>query len=652
MIENFVETIDDRVRNLETELKNQQIHYASFFHELKNPIHCITNSLGVLKQNFLAKGDISEENKMILDAAIDCGDVLLTQIANILDWSKITASKLEISSTNSRVQTLISKIFSFGRSQALMKNVEWIGIMDPFMPEHLMVDTNRITQMVVNLMGNAFKFTQSGKVLAVVSWIPEKIKNVATPSISLDDCSKMNIDEIKMYLYNHFKKIHAGSNFVLNKVAGSLQFEVIDTGIGISNKDQEHLFGAYSQANKDIVGEYGGNGLGLWLCKKVTELMSGTIKIHSIPSKGSNFILSIPTQYQLMSPFIAKTFNTSPPLFADVSSKKTEMPPRPLTSLGMAVKPEAEKVLSSMNILLVDDSPFNLLITKSIIEKQGALVEVAGNGEEMIKKIQNYKNYDAVITDIRMPILDGKSAVKLIRKDERAGRLPRQHFIFVTADDTQKTELTNYKGEYQALDVLIKPFNQQTLLDVLIKLKNKSQIIASSNTMSSTHLINSIASPLIMPSRTPHSVRTQFEMLPQKSLALDTSKCSKKILVVYAYGTKAPDREIEELLQDNLVHYVTLKFTETDEQQCFQRLIRHLKGTGITTVVFMVDDYPNKTIQNVISRIRIIEKTSNLSKKKVFYCYNRKNVFSKTIFGEDTFISRKEFITQFPFDEL
>jgi len=237
---------------------------------------------------------------------------------------------------------------------------------------------------------------------------------------------------------------------------------------------------------------------------------------------------------------------------------------------------------------------------------------VASHGQEMLDKLHLNRSFDAIITDIKMPILDGKTAVKRLRDEERLSNGPKQTVIFLSGDEGNKNELLDSNGEYAATEVFTKPFNQQALVDSLIRIRSLKMSPCGSPRFSPN--TNSLVQ------RSPH-YKPEFDKTPSKSIeSLKTSNFSKPVLLIY--NGKSRDKDIEDLLDDNLASYEALVFKNNDEQECFQRMIRHLKG--VSTIIFILDSDPPAPMRNIISRIRIVEKTSGAIKKKVIYCCNKK----------------------------
>jgi signal transduction histidine kinase/CheY-like chemotaxis protein len=218
----------------------------------------------------------------------------------------------------------------------------------------------------------------------------------------------------------------------------TLTVMVTDTGIGIEQKKQQLIFDRFTQADSSTSRSYGGTGLGLAITKRILELQGVTLNLRSEPGKGSVFFY---TQQLVLS---------NEPVIQEVQHNE---------------EAETEQQLQNVPILVVEDNPFNVLVAQSLLERSGAIVDVANNGEEALEKIQPGK-YRLILMDLNMPVMDGFEATRRLRA--RGVTLP---VIALTASLPAEVEKdVNSAG---LTDIVVKPFNPDDLFRVLLKhLKN------------------------------------------------------------------------------------------------------------------------------------------------------------------------------------
>lgn len=222
-----------------------------------------------------------------------------------------------------------------------------------------------------------------------------------------------------------------------------LEFKITDTGIGIEKDRIDKVFERFSQEDESITRRYGGTGLGLHIVKQLVDLFNGTVTVESVKGVGTAFIVRIPM----------KKSSAEKGQNLDKTSIETVEPPRRLNKI---------------RVLVAEDNEFNRLLVKTLLEKEGAMCDFAGNGDEAIEKLVKF-NYDAILMDIQMPVKDGLEATKIIRNDLRL----RTPIIALTANaliaDKEKYLKAGMEG------YLSKPFNADDLFSVIRSVTSKSK---------------------------------------------------------------------------------------------------------------------------------------------------------------------------------
>lgn len=380
-------------------LKQQFI--ANMSHEIRTPMNAI---LG-MTQLLLEKNPRQDQLKY-LNAISQSADNLLVIINDILDFSKIEAGKITIEHIDFSLKSLLKNVVTLLRFKAEEKDIEVRFDIEPDIPDALKGDPTRLSQVLMNLAGNAVKFTEKGYV---------KIH-----------CSLKNNGEENI----------------------KIQFDVIDTGIGISKEYVNKIFESFSQAGTDIARKYGGTGLGLTISKNLVELMHGNISIESEVGNGTTFTFILPFELSHENKITGKEIYT-------IADSDCEL-------------------LNKVKLLLVDDNEFNTLLAVDTLKTLAPNIELddVNNATDAIEKIMQ-NNYDIVLMDIQMPGMSGTEATKKIRasKDVSKSTLP---IIAMTAN-VMKDDIAYYLS-IGMNDHIPKPFQKQELVKKILKHINISEI--------------------------------------------------------------------------------------------------------------------------------------------------------------------------------
>ena len=298
----------------------------------------------------MAEIRIDEKNDDFVQKGLSSATLLLHTINDILDYSKIEAGQLHIEHIPFSLNELIKNIHNLFSLQMEQKGITYIIDKEQEVEDSWLGDPIRITQILNNLINNAYKFTETGSITLKISKI-----------------SKSDIDDKTIVL---------------------LRFEVMDTGIGITEEQIEKIFSPFMQADTSTTRKYGGTGLGLSISKNLASLMEGQLSCTSKVGEGTNFSLEIPLE-----------FNKDK-----------------VTTNQESLNEYDENILKNLSILLVEDNPINTLIAAELLKKKKIIVDTASNGLEAIKKIHD-QTYDVILMDIQMPDMDGITATKIIRQE-------------------------------------------------------------------------------------------------------------------------------------------------------------------------------------------------------------------------------------------
>lgn len=365
---------------------------ASMSHEIRTPLNAI---MGIA--DLLSKTALSPEQNEYVQTSRRAGENLLHLINDILDLSKVEASQLELERTGFSLNDLLEKVTELVAVRALEKGLFLVCDIALEVPTRLVGDPTRLRQVLLNLLGNAIKFTESGEVAL----------RVTSDATSL--------------------------------VAGALQFMVSDTGIGIPDEKLGAVFERFTQADSSTTRRYGGSGLGLTISKRLVELMGGRIMVKSEIGKGSEFSFSVPFE-----------------IWAGAGQ-------------GSAVPTgtEPELPLPPLNILLVEDSVDNRMITLAYLRDTPYHVETAENGAIALKAF-TAGQFDLVLMDRQMPVMDGLTATRAIRDWEQANHRPPTPIVALTAAALKGDQEQCIAAGCTAY--LTKPIKQEILLQAIMEL--------------------------------------------------------------------------------------------------------------------------------------------------------------------------------------
>jgi PAS domain S-box-containing protein len=319
---------------------------ANMSHEIRTPMNGIVGMLTLALNK-----ERDDKIREYLTIAKTCSDNLLNLINDILDISKVEAGKLAIEIIDCNLDEMLGVINSSMRPSALEKGIGFDIVLMTDVPENIKTDPTRLNQCLVNLIGNAVKFTETGGV---------------TVEISLEEMG--------------------GKPFV--------RFDVVDTGIGIPVDQQKSIFDKFMQADSSTTRKHGGTGLGLAITKQLTELLGGDLTLTSEPGRGSTFSVIIPANIDI----------ESATMISNEKWCRKEQKAGPSDEIN---KPAGK-------VLVVEDDFASQQVILGMLDETNLQAETADNGIEAVNKVTS-SSYDLIFMDIQMPNMNGYEATKIIR---------------------------------------------------------------------------------------------------------------------------------------------------------------------------------------------------------------------------------------------
>lgn len=399
-----VERVLARAKEMAESASKAKSHFlANMSHEMRTPLNGLVGFTELLKQT-----ELNEEQRGLVDSTNLCAQSLLSLINNILDFSKIEAGHFDLLLVKTSVFSVVDQVKEIIKPLVDRKRLELRETRIRDIPPVALIDPDRLKQVLLNLLGNAIKFTEKGHIEISLSYEPS------------------------------------------GPTKGAYHFSISDTGIGIPEAHREKLFQLFSQGDETVSRRFGGTGLGLAISKLLVEKMGGRINFTSQKGMGSTFFFSL----------TAETFSGDQPLPQAQKIIDTEKTAKEISSCKLEQKP--------VQILIADDIPNNRLLARLMISRLRANAKFleAENGQSAVEIFKKHSDIDLVLMDISMPVLDGRSATVEIRKIE-TGSGKKVPVIAFTANATREELEKDLLAGMD--DCLVKPVTMHNLAGFLDK---------------------------------------------------------------------------------------------------------------------------------------------------------------------------------------
>ena len=461
---------------------------SNMSHEIRTPMNAILGFAELLDEKIEDK-----KLKSFIKTIRSSGQTLLFLINDILDLSKIESGKLELVKSRTNLGNILEETVNIFELEAEKKGLKLELTLDNEMPKALLLDQIRLKEILINLIGNAFKFTEKGYINVVIT-----------------------VDEV----YEHLSKI-------------DLTIMVKDSGIGISKSNQEKVFNIFEQSENQDTKRYGGTGLGLSISRKLANLMGGSLTVESELGKGSSFIVSL------------KNIDIASIINEDIESKSD-------------IDFSSIKFESAV-VLIVDDIKENRDLVKESFHDTEIKVLEASNGKEAVEIAKN-QELDVILMDIRMPVMDGYMATKLIKEFSSVPIMALTASIM--QDELKKPDSEKFSG------YLRKPISREELFKEMSKYVKFSTYI---NTEKSEEI--SITDT--------QELRDFLDSLkPEVEILYKEAKSTNNISVITDFSKALLTLSLKYKIE-YMIHYSKL-------------LLEKIDSFEINSISIMLDDYEDK----------------------------------------------------------
>jgi hypothetical protein len=427
-IERGSRALREKAEQLALTSKYKSEFLANMSHDLRTPL----NSMLILAKLLAESENLTDKQREFARTICSSGSDLLQLIDEILDLSKIESGMMEVEIGRVMFKDLCEYVERNFRQVAHDKGLEFSVYGDPALPPGIYTDQRRLQQVLKNLLSNAFKFTEHGKVRISIT----AAKNECNPG-----------------------------NKVLNDAESVIAFTVEDTGIGIAPDKQRIIFEAFQQADGSITRKYGGTGLGLSISREIATLLGGKIQLTSTAGQGSTFTLYLPLSYtperKRRRPHVSARIEE----LAPAGTPRIESAPLIMERILDDERSNMRKrdpLLAGKKVLIIDDDIRSIFALTSLLERHDMQVLYSENGRDGIEMLKRTADIDVGLVDIMMPGMDGYEAMRQIRNMKEFMQVP---LIALTAK-AMKGDREKCIGA-GASDYITKPADSEQLLSLL-----------------------------------------------------------------------------------------------------------------------------------------------------------------------------------------
>ncbi len=361
----------------EAATRAKSLFLSTMSHEIRTPLNAMLGST-----ELIAETELTREQHSYLKSLQEAGDVLLSVLNNVLDFSKIESGRMQLESREFRLSNMVNELESLVRVSLHRKNLQW-SLHVPNEDRWIVGDSFRVKQILMNLLSNATKFTDHGMIELTVQ------------PLNSPDAGKERI-----------------------------YFEVKDSGVGIARENLKNIFEEFNQEDSSVTRKFGGTGLGLSICRKIAQLMGSELMCESQQNVGSKFFFVLDLKSRKVGPWPQKAYDPF-----------EESRPQSDTSL----------TVSERSVLIVDDVEENHALLRAYLKKvDGVSVESAYSGMECLEKCEA-KSYSLIMMDVQMPKMSGLEAIRKLRAWEAANQFRRVPIVVISAnsftEDVEKSLL-------------------------------------------------------------------------------------------------------------------------------------------------------------------------------------------------------------------
>ena len=361
LLEKKFKAISEKAEILEHEIKSTELFLASMSHEIRTPLNGIIGLTEVLDDTSL-----SQEQKEFVSMIRESSNNLRVIVNDVLDVSKMNAGKMELESIPFDLFTKIEASVGIFKPKIVEKEIVLKLFTDPLIPRRVIGDPTRLSQVIINLVSNALKFTDKGGKIDVTAEYIDRENDEVTFKVS-----------------------------------------VSDSGIGLTQEQQEKIFEAYSQATASTTRKSGGTGLGLTISSKIMNAMGTELEVESEEGKGATFFF-----------VITMKVDTKPSIAVEEKEVKVV---------------EKSQNLNDIHVLVAEDNPINQKLIKIVLENFGLNVTLTSNGQEAYEARVN-DTYDLIFMDIQMPVMGGVESTHSILEYEKENEEEHIPIIALTAN--------------------------------------------------------------------------------------------------------------------------------------------------------------------------------------------------------------------------